>query len=124
MKVLVATRRGQGERPGDFTWVPEGELVFPGFVCDTDRLNPEGGCGCGRALAGVESAKATTTAEVVERDLTFEQLQEIIANALLRQGWGRDDELAESIADDIEGACEDLPVGTVVGRRLDELFAR
>lgn len=124
MKVLVATRKGQGDRPGDFSWANEGELVFPGFVCDADRLNPEGGCGCGRALIGVETAMATTTAEVIERDMTFEELADVVAEALARQGWGELKEKAANIAEDIKEEAEDLPVGTVVGRRLDEIFER
>ncbi|MFG3710963.1 hypothetical protein [Micromonospora sp. NPDC047730] len=124
MKVLAATRRGQGERPGDFSWTNDGELVFPGFVCDADLADPEGGCGCGRALIGVESAKGTTTAEVVEQDLTFEQLTAIVAKALTDQGWGAEEGVAEAVADDIVGPIADLPAGTIVGRRLDELSAR
>jgi hypothetical protein len=76
MKVLVATRRTQGERPGDFSWTIDGELVhFPVVVCARDRRATKtgrrlGGCGCGRAFSGMNSHRSGTTAEVAELDLS------------------------------------------------------
>ena len=67
MKVLVATSQTQGQRENDFNFCVEGELVTVGLVCATDRYDPDGGCGCGRAFAGLNSHRATTTAKVKER---------------------------------------------------------
>ncbi|WP_439331120.1 DUF7715 family protein [Modestobacter altitudinis] len=38
----------------------EGEFVFLEDVCRVDRQDPDGGCGCGRAFAGMNSHRATT----------------------------------------------------------------
>ena len=67
MKVLVATERGQGTKPDDYSWTAEGELV---------RLDdcPDRYCRW-TGFSGVESHRATSTALVVEReDLTPELL--------------------------------------------------
>jgi hypothetical protein len=66
MKVLVATRATQGTRGNDYHWAIEGELVRVGEVCRKDRNDPDGGCGCGRGFAGLNSHRATTTARVAE----------------------------------------------------------
>jgi hypothetical protein len=52
MMLLTATRKGQGERAGDFSFTVEGELVLVGPVCARDQADPDGGCGCGRAFSG------------------------------------------------------------------------
>jgi hypothetical protein len=52
MKLLTATRERQGEQDGDFCFAAEGELVLLGFVCAADEADPDGGCGCGRAVPG------------------------------------------------------------------------
>src|SRR3990172_8245236 len=66
VKVLVATAETQGERSNDFCHTVEGELVtWPALECSGESV--DGGCGCRRALCGVGSLKATTTAKVVER---------------------------------------------------------
>src|SRR3990167_30247 len=65
MKVLVSTRKTQGFRKNDFCFVPEGELVMPDFAGDICG-ETDGECGCGRALSGVLTRKATTTFVVVE----------------------------------------------------------
>jgi hypothetical protein len=58
INVLVSTTVTQGAAPGDFCWLPEGELVARyGVVCASER--PDGsGCGCGRAFAGLITHKA------------------------------------------------------------------
>jgi hypothetical protein len=77
MKILTAIRATQGQRASDFNCCIEGEVVtFVGVLCDTDRReDPDGGCGCGRAFAGLNSHKGTTTAVVRDIDgYTFEDL--------------------------------------------------
>lgn len=78
MKVLVATRLTQGTRDNDFFWCNEGELVRLGGECDSDRGNPDGGCGCVRSFGGVDSNKGTTTALVEERDLTMSEYSRLV----------------------------------------------
>lgn len=70
MRVLTATTRLQGSRPGDFCWTVDGELVYLGLVCQRDEDDPDGGCGCGRSFSGLNSHRATTTALVREVDFT------------------------------------------------------
>src|SRR5947209_1126911 len=81
MKLLTATREGQGDRDGDFCFAVEGELVILGGMCATDRADPVNGqCGCGRAFAGLASRRATTTASVRDLDLTRTDLALAIAS--------------------------------------------
>ena len=123
MKCLTATRRTQGDHDGDFCWTVDGELVYLGFVCDRDIANPDRGCGCGRAFAGLDSHHVTTSAEVSEIDIA-------VLSAMQAAGWIGDPADAEQVQwiDDmvelllVEAAS--YPVGTVLGRRIDVLTPR
>ncbi len=122
IKVLVSTTVSQDERLGDFCFVPEGELVARyGFVCDSER--PDGsGCGCGRAFGGFRTHRSTTTAMVVEVDMTREEWRAALYETLVDTGWAGamdDDDVADFIdevtemdLDEIQG----LPTGQVLGR--------
>ena len=115
MKVLVATERGQGTKPDDYSWTTEGELV---------RLDdcPDRYCRC-TGFSGVESHRATSTALVVEReDVTPELLVAIFERNWGAGGWGEyldNDEIRELAEEDVLtliSHLEDLEPGTVVGR--------
>ncbi|HEY5664593.1 MAG TPA: hypothetical protein VIS05_11230 [Ilumatobacter sp.] len=83
MLVLVATTDTQGEVAGDYFQGVDGELVTPVTVecCVPDR------CGCGRSFPGLVSARATTTALVVERSsITRALLRDAVADSLQRGG--------------------------------------
>jgi hypothetical protein len=73
VKALVSTEETQGQRSNDFCFVPEGELVKFGVICDGDKNNPDGGCGCARSLCGFYCHKATTTFRVAVVDMTREK---------------------------------------------------
>jgi hypothetical protein len=123
MKVLVATAQTQGMRVGDFTYCIEGELVTVGLICRKDRADPARGlCGCGRAFAGLNSHRATTTAIVKAVDITYDDYVEALRSSLAAQGWGIDDvvELAEVLTE----VAESLAEGTVLGRTGDDLMIR
>jgi hypothetical protein len=122
MKALVATGATQGQRGNDFNFCVEGELVTVGLVCATDRRNPDGGCGCGRAFAGLNSHLATTTAMVKVVDLSEDDYIEALRSSLAEQGWPTSDvgELAYWLAQ----LVSEWPEGTVVERRLDDIQAR
>ncbi len=122
MKVLVATSDTQGARDNDFSFCIEGELVTVGLVCAADEQDPDGGCGCGRAFAGLNSHKATTTAKVKEVDLSEEDYVEALRSSLAQQGWPTED-VAELAAWLIELVAS-WPVGTIVERRLDDIDVR
>ncbi|SOD95450.1 DUF7715 family protein [Blastococcus haudaquaticus] len=130
MKLLTATREGQGEQDGDFCFAIEGELVLPGFVCATDQADPDGGCGCGRAFSGMSSMRATTTAVVRDLDVSPADVRLAITGYYVSAGMGPDVIGYAEFEDVVSATLEDLaeiahvPVGAVVGRRLDNLTWR
>ena len=122
MKVLTATVTTQGYRGNDFDYCVEGELVHVGMVCAKDRSDPDGGCGCGRAFAGLNSHRATTTAMIREVDFTRGDYVEALRSSLAQQGW--DAAAAQDEADSLLLLAEALPVGVVVERRLSKIAVR
>jgi hypothetical protein len=97
-------------------------------VCCLDRRDPSGRCGCGRGFGGLTSHRATTTGEVVELDVTEDELRLAIRTSLTDQGWLPDefsdalrDEIVEAVAAEARAVAESFPVGAVVRRRLDEV---
>ena len=123
MKILTATSRTQGQRTSDFHWCIEGELVHFGLVCAADQADPDGGCGCGRAFAGLNSHRATTTAMVRDiEDFTRDDYIEAIRSSLSQQGW--DPATAEDEADELISIMSDWPAGAVAERRLNHVRVR
>jgi hypothetical protein len=131
MKLLTATRERQGERDGDFCHAIEGELVMLGFVCALDEADPDGGCGCGRAFSGMSSMRATTTALVRDLDVSIDDVSLAVEGYYISAGMGPDaiggaefaDLVAATVVEMAEIA-EAVPVGAVLGRRLDQLLVR
>jgi hypothetical protein len=131
MQLLTATREGQGERAGDFSFTVEGELVLVGFVCATDQADPDGGCGCGRAFSGMSSRKATTTAVVRDLDLDEADVQSAVESCFTSTGLGPDTlgvtdfaDLVEETAFETLAFAQPWKPGTVLRRRLDWLTRR
>jgi hypothetical protein len=127
MKLLVSTTDTQGDKKNDFNFLPNGEYVTMGFVCDRDQADPDGGCGCGRSFDGVDHHKASTTAKVVESDLDQRAWREVVRLSLTHAGWHTMDNFDDfyvAVADEIAELVADLPAGTIVGRRLDAVFTR
>lgn len=129
MKFLVATNRTQGVLDGDYAYCVPGELLWITMVCDRDLRDPDGGCGCGRGFGGLTSHRATTTAEVVDLDMTEADLRMAVTTSLSDQGW-LPAELAREHQDIVDEAvglvralAEPLPEGTIVRRRIDEFHA-
>ncbi|MGW5272753.1 DUF7715 family protein [Streptomyces sp. NPDC004044] len=127
MKLLTATSRTQGQRNSDFAFGVEGELVIVGpIVCDRDLEDPDGGCGCGRSFAGLNSGKGTTTAVVTDLDFTRDDAAEAIRSSLEQSNFIKymdAADLAEMVEDTLQLA-DDFEVGTVVERRLDDINKR
>jgi hypothetical protein len=128
MKLLTATRERQGDREGDFCFAVEGELVMLGEMCATDRNDPLGGCGCGRAFAGLASRRATTTALVRDLDLTRYDVELAVAAQYAADGInaeviGEDEyaELFSATVDEMVRFGAVWPAGTVVRRVLDSV---
>lgn len=122
MKILVATGWTQGTNPSDYHYCVEGELVWVQEPCDRDRADPDGGCGCGRGFAGAASHRATTTAMVVESDMTRDDVVLAFRTSLPDGGWPL--QWAEDVADDNLEIAAQLPAGTIIVRKLDEFFLR
>jgi hypothetical protein len=123
LKLLTATNATQGYRETDFDWCVEGELVHIGIVCARDQENPDGGCGCGRAFAGLNSHRATTTAMVREiPGFTGDDYVLAIRSSLEQQGY--DGSFADHEAAELRCLVRDWPPGTILERRLDEIVVR
>jgi hypothetical protein len=131
MKLLTATRERQGDQDGDFCHAIEGELVLLGLVCATDEADPDGGCGCGRAFSGMSSMRATTTALVRDLDVSIDDVRLAVEGYFVSAGMGPDvidgaeftGMVAETLIEMTEIA-DAVPVGAVLGRRLDHLVVR
>lgn len=124
MKVLVATSKGQGKRGNDFSWTEEGEYASIGLICRKDKEDPDGGCGCGRAWIGIKSHKATTTAEVVERDISKKDLVILYHSSDEQAGWSSSIERTAELVTEILEVADLYPVGTILEKRLEEINIR
>ncbi len=116
MRLLVATRRGQGSRPDDYCFAVEGEPVTPLLPdCTVPRW-----CGCRRGFDGLHTDRATTTARVLERtDLSpgtlLVLLDDAVARALVVAGGAVVPSATEQF-EEIERVVASLPAGTIVRR--------
>jgi hypothetical protein len=125
MKILTATAPSHGNRSTDFNWTDEGEIVWVGSVCATDRNDPDAGCGCGRAFFGLSSHRATTTAEVRDLALSRDDVITALAGYYESAGYGTFSRYDVGVeVDELVEAVSDWDVGTVIERRLDILQPR
>jgi hypothetical protein len=126
MKVLVATRDGQGLKRGDFCNAEPGELVRFGSECDGEAI--DGKCGCRRSLVGVKTARGTTTMAVVDQPIDMASYTKAIAAGLRSAGWaalgGDTLRWAEQDASELARIAAAFPVGAVVQRRGNSLSRR
>lgn len=125
MKLLVATGETQGQRENDFCFVPEGEIVRPNaMTCEGAQTDDH--CGCARSWSGIECDKATTTMKVVEIDITLKQLQQKLATAFYRGGWGDipGNRPNPKVAEQLIGIASLFPVGTILEYRDNRLSSR
>ncbi|MFF5986845.1 DUF7715 family protein [Prauserella flavalba] len=122
VKVLVATSQTQGVRASDYHWCVDGELVWIAPICGKDWEDPDGGCGCARGFAGLNSHRATTTAMVRTLALDRDDYVEAIRSSLDSQGY--DTMLSPEIADALLELISDLPDGAVVEHRAEYVQVR
>ncbi len=127
MLVMVATKQGQGDVAGDYSWTVEGELVTPVVAecASGDR------CGCARGFPGLASSKATTTAMVADlAHVTEADVRDALFASLERDGWldlipaDEADELVDEHLESIGAVCARFGVGAVVGRSGARVFER
>jgi len=119
MLVLIATKETQGTVDDDYSHTVEGELVTPvaAECCTPDS------CGCGRGFPGLASARATTTAMVVDRpELSAVMLRSSVSDSLERGGWLEPDfpddfaELVDEHVDAITRIGKAFGAGAIVRR--------
>lgn len=127
MKVLVATKDGQGVRKNDFCWVPEGEILHFGFECDSDRDDIDGYCGCRRAMVGLDCAKSTTTMKVAELPVKRREVFDRLVKHY-REGWKMKVKVAKEMArDELKDLLKiviSFPLGVVLEKRGDTFSTR
>ena len=85
MKVLIATKQGQGKRDSDFFCATDGELV--GFSTECDGEQTDGPCGCRRSFSGLDSFKGTTTAMVVNKAISEDEFIVLYRESQTIAGW-------------------------------------
>jgi len=122
MKILVATAKTQGARKNDFCFVPEAEPVMFGFECDNEPI--DGGCGCRRAMCGVECLKATTTMAVAEAAMDRAGLIAAFVASSKRSGFNLTAAEVAPMADDLIRIAGRFEAGTVLERRGDAFRVR
>ena len=145
MLVLIATHEFQGTAPGDYSHTVDGELV----TAVVTQCGSSDRCGCNRGFPGLASAKATTTAMIVDRPGVSEgDLRDAIHDWLDRGGWidliepttderndldedgpfeHVDDAVEDMINDHLDmitEVCASFPVGTVLSRRDQFISSR
>lgn len=124
MKIIVATSRTQGQNPGDFNWLVDGELVtFAPLTCD------RADCGCDRSWAGVASHKAGTTAEITDRPISRQDYVTAIVESFATAWPSAADD--PEIRADVEAEALDLlviadgfDIGDVVELHHDKISLR
>ena len=120
MKIIVATTQTQGQRPGDFNFVPEGEVVI---VSDCDCLHA--GCECSRSMVGVKCGKGTTTMMVLESGMSREEYRRLIRDA--NKGYedlGVDESVFDEQADSLLELADQFPAGVVIERDGEDFEQR
>ncbi len=125
LKYFVSTHRTQGERDNDSNSITETEIVDLASLSHEDPDHPY--CGCARSFVGITSHQTTTTAEIVESDMTAVEFVARFHAAFVAMGFADTPELRAEVGN---GATELLrlaavwPVGTVVERRCHEIRVR
>lgn len=120
MKVLVATKEGQGIRGNDFCWVPENEIVHFGFECDGGSVDDH--CGCRRAMVGIDCSKATTTMKVVDLEVKCLEIVSRLKEHYVKD-WKMDEKraLITAIEEliDLRMSVKQFPLGAIIEKRGD-----
>lgn len=107
-RMLVAAPADRATGPGDFSFTDDGELLYEGqAVCCSSVA-----CGCSRAMAGVDSSKATTVAVVAEVEMSRAGLIDIADRVAEKAGWDADNVLFGLLR--IQAVAASHPVGTLL----------
>ena len=123
MKILVATEEGQGEREGDYFKADEGEIVMPVMACDQTHEN----CACHPAMVGVRTGRETTTAIVVQGDMTRAEYRRAIREGVPGRALAKlniPDYVIDLQADELLKLAAQLPLGVVIEREGEDFNPR
>lgn len=119
MKLLAATDIGHSPTSSGESDLVAGELLMPAEQCDTPH------CMCRREFVAVTTMARTMHAQVIELDISQDQIRDI-ARDYVRTIWpdadaeGEDEEVDAYVQDLIEPAV-DFEVGTIIERWGNEL---
>ena len=119
MKVLIATKEGQGKRKNDFSFTKEGELVKFGFECDNEI---DGKCGCKRSVVGFDTFKATTTFKVVERNITKKKFIDRLSKSNKKAGW--ETKYSEELSKELLDIAKKFPLNSILEKRGKRIGVR
>lgn len=113
---VLAAPAAEDPRPDGFNHAVAGEMLYRSMVCETGR---EGNCGCERSWTGVSSGKATTLAEVIDRDMTERTYVRLLAAHLMDQ-WQTPLVDAEQEAKTLADLAADFPPGALLTIQLHD----
>jgi hypothetical protein len=117
MRLLIATARTQGYRSDDYFTAREGELVWVPEPCPGAIPYPGAPlCACSYSFGGVESGGATTSALIVESDLSRRELVRAFVTGSSSNEWSAS--RPGECVDQMLAAAGRWPTGTVIGRRF------
>jgi hypothetical protein len=126
-KYVGATKKSQGWRKNDFSFVDEGEPVNFGSMCD--RATPDDKCGCARAMCALDGRGSTTTVMVMETDEEFFKL--MMVDKIIEhytKDWSYCEDTAKEMAlenlEELEEMAERYPVGRVIEIRGSKIQTR
>ena len=126
-KYVGATKKSQGWRKNDFSFVDEGEPVNFGSMCD--RATPDDKCGCARAMCALDGKGATTTVMVMETDEEFFKL--MMVDKIIEhytEDWSYCEDTAKAMAlreiIELEETFSVFPVGEVIEIRGSKIQTR
>ena len=123
IKVLVSTKETQGQRKNDFSFANKGELLTMGSRCDGARVDDK--CGCARSWVGIDTHKATTTAGVIEIEMTPEEYEQKLYISL-KNAWGEEaaNELGKKDAKEMLRIANFFATGSVLENRNSKVVQR
>jgi hypothetical protein len=123
MRLLTVTARTQGWRADDSCDGVEGELVWMPNPCGGSMLQPDAPtCNCHRIFGGVSSGGASTTALVVESDLSRREVVQVMRAGAPVNEWPTT--CAGHLSDEMLAVAARWPAGTVLERTYFEFRAR
>lgn len=123
MRLLTVTARTQGRRADDYCDGVEGELVWIPNPCGPALLQPDTpACNCHRIFGGVSSGGASTTALVIESDLSHREILGVMRGGAEVNEWPTT--CAGHLAHEMLTVAERWPTGTVLERSYFAFRAR